>query len=428
MNLREIGRQRGRTAGENARKGGFADQMNYDLAGNARLFPTLGKGFDLVAAVLAWDQKRLAATPDATEFPETRGLVDRHLGEREGFCEGTGFTPAHAAWHFSSYHYFWKHVNAHHLARYDLADPPQQCTNVFFPQTEEGGVVISDNRDDVMRAFQEAPIRDWKAGTPGKDSPVYWVQGGVSSSILLDEEPKEIFPANPHDLMPPECLEDVKQIVAFMDRYKEFWGPGNQLWVDKQFRGVMVEKANIRVAYRWPTQGGAICVTACSYIDPGLNAFKRSRLKEVMRLKGENERTCIDYVYSEGCDQRQHRLLALTNAEAKRGATLWGALNVVADTAVPFPARICLAGEKGIPDKEPQANWSLTQHAMVITGPNRRSLYRSIQSYSDPKPVYGLTPKLMLGAGVAMKPEWRADVDAGRCELVEAEKAEPMLA
>lgn len=419
MNLRETGRQRGRSIAESLKNGGFADQMTYDLTWNRRLFPTLGADFDFAGAVVEWDRKRLAAVPDATKFPETRGLVDRHLGEREGFCDGTGFTPAHAAWYFSSYHYLWKHVNAHHLARYDLADPPRQCTNVFFPNSREGGVVISDNRDDVMRPFLEPHIRDWKPGAAAKDTSVYWVQGGVSSAVLLDEEPKEIFPANPHDLMPPECLNDIKQIVAFMDRYREFWGPGNQLWVDKQLRGVMVEKANVRVAYRWPTENGAICITACSYIDPELNAFKRSRLKEVMRLKGENEKTCSDWVYASGSDERQHRLLALTNAEAKRGATIWGALAVVADAAVPFPARVCLAGEKGIPEKERDANWSLTQHASVITGPNRRILYRSIQSFSNPRPVYELTPKLRLGEGVTMQPAWQADVDAGRCELVE---------
>ena len=56
-------------------------------------------------------------------------------------------TASQAAWHYSSGFYLWKHVNAHHVARYDQTDPPRQCTNVFFPQTKEGGVVISDNRD-----------------------------------------------------------------------------------------------------------------------------------------------------------------------------------------------------------------------------------------------------------------------------------------
>lgn len=35
----------------------------------------------------------------------------------------------------------------------------------------------------------------------------------------------------------------------------------------------------------------------------------------------------------------------------------------------------------------------------------------------NPRPVYDETPKLMLGQGVAMRPEWQADVDAGRCTL-----------
>lgn len=57
-----------------------------------------------------------------------------------------------------------------------------------------------------------------------------------------------------------------------------------------------------------------------------------------------------------GSRERYRRLVDLTNAESRRGATLWGALHVVADHAVPYPARVCLAGERWAPDREPNAN------------------------------------------------------------------------
>jgi hypothetical protein len=204
-----------------------------------------------------------------------------------------------------------------------------------------------------------------------------------------------------------------------MERYKEFWGPGNQLWVDADLNGVMVEKTNTRLGLRWPTVSGAICITACAYLHPELSAFKRSRLKKAMAMLRDTEATSPDWNYNAGCEARNHRLLALTNAEAARGATLWGALNIVSDTAVPFPDRICLAGERTFPDREPAANWSMTQHAVVLTGENRRALYRSMQDLENPRSVVEYTPKLTLGEGVQMKDAWQADVDAGRCIWVE---------
>ena len=122
-------------------------------------------------------------------------------------------------------------------------------------------------------------------------------------------------------------------------------------------------------------------------------------------------------------DLRDRRLIELTNAEAKHGATLWGALNCVADTAVPFPARVCLAGETVFPDKEPNANWTLTQYAAVITGAKRRALYRSVQDIKNPKPIYHYKPKFVLGLGVKMEPAWQRDIDEGRCELAPEEPA-----
>ncbi len=46
----------------------------------------------------------------------------------------------------------------------------------------------------------------------------------------------------------------------------------------------------------------------------------------------------------------------------------------------------------------------------------RRCFNRSIQSATNPRPVYEYVPKLMLGPGVEMKGEWQADIATGRCE------------
>lgn len=417
MNTREIGRERGRAAALAAQKQNLPEVMEREFRMNLELFPTLGPGHDMASGVLRYDRQRLECVPDVTKFPETTGLIERALGEREGFTESSGFTDVHAAFHYSFHAYCWKHINAHHVARYDLTSAQQQCTNVFFPEGKDG-VTISDNRDDLLFPWY-THIPDFRLQPVPANNKVHYGQGGVSSAVLLDEEPENIFPYDPFESVPDECLDDVRVLARYMEERRDFWGPGNRMWVDRHLNAVAVEKANVRVAYRYPTSNGAACITACSYLDPELNAFKRSRLLEVAKHKGETEETCMDIIFSDGCDQRHQRLWDLTNAEAARpgGATLWGALEVVADTAAPFPARICLAGEKTDPAREPNANWTLTQHAQVITGPHRRGLYRSVQDITNPRPIYEETPKLVLGEGVQMQPEWQADIDAGRCIL-----------
>ncbi len=411
---RELGRKAGASAQAEVKT--MEDAFRYAL----QLYPTM-MGTDLPAAVRAYDQERLSCYPDYAKLPELRGMLDRYLGERQGYVEASGLASPLAetvcAFHYSWFFFLTRRVNARHLARYDLIPPVMSCTNVYFPDTAEGGTVISDNRDDLPR-YPHIPA--YRIGPPKepKEVPLGW--GGVSSSVLLDEEPVCSFPCDPREIMPPECRNDINDIVKFMTRYREFYGPGNQIWADRKGNAVAVEKSNCRVAFRWPTVRGAVCIGACSYLDPELNAFKKDRSRLAMDIKGETEATSPDWQFFEGCDAHHRRLIRLTNEEAARGATLWGAFNVVADHDVPYPERICLAGEKLFDDKEPNAMWTLTQHAIVVSGPNRRALYRSLQDMKHPKPIYTYTPKFVLGEGVAMRPEWQADVAAGRCILADA--------
>jgi len=422
MNMRKLGRQRGREAGKNTE--GFVERMEEELANQLELFPSLGD-IDMGAAIRDYDRERLACEPDYAWFPEMKGLIDRHLGEREGFREASGLGETAAAYHFSFSFFISRRINAHHLARYDLVSSRSQCTNVFFPDGKDG-VTIGDNRDDWPRVDYRESVPEFRLSPVPADndqrylrvSEVKGRKGGASSAVLLDEEPKCSFPCDPHELIPDECFDDIHALVEFLTRYREFYGPANMIWCDRNLNAVAVEKSNCRVAFRWPTVAGAVCITACSYLDPELSAFKNERTRRACKLKGETEETSLDVAYFEGCDRRYRRLIALTNAEAGRGATLWGAFNCVADTAVPFPDRVCLAGERTDPAREANANWTLTQHAQVITGPNRRGLYRSIQDlHADRiRPITEVAPKLVLGKGVKMKPEWQKDIDEGRCE------------
>jgi len=409
MNLRDEGYRRGHEIGSEVDPKSFLADREREFIRTRQLYPTLGD-VDFTAAIRDYDRERLSCEPDYTHFPEMKGLLERHLAEREGFRDTTGLDECAAAYQFSWHFFVSRRVNAHHLARYDLLPSPANCTNVFFPHGKEG-VTISDNRDDTLRQDYAEHIPEWKPGRTPINHPVHWVQGGASSAVLLDEEPECSFPCNPHELIPNDCLDDINAICDFMTRYRDFYGPGNQIWVDRSLNAVAVEKSNCRVAYRWPTTAGAVCITACSYLDAELNAFKMERTRQAMEIKGETEDDSPDWSFFEGADRRHRRLIALTDAEARDGATLRGAFDIVADTAVPYPDRICLAGEK-LSERESAANWTLTQFAAVVTGPNRRALYRSLQDLGNPRPIVSYPPKLLLGEGVEMKDGWKREVEA----------------
>jgi hypothetical protein len=422
MNYREAGRQRGRQAGAALAADAYRETIATAFRRTAQLYP--GAQFDFPATLRQYDADRLADEPSLTRFPELRGHRDFLLGEREGFREATGLDETASSFRYSWWHFITRRLNARYLARYDLVSPLNGCTNVLFPHGADG-FTLADNRDDVLYPEYAQTIpkhRPEHLLRHGDRLP--WCLGGVSAAVLYDDEPACTFPANPHEydhLLPPEALDNLTDLMAFMQRYGDFWGPGNQLWLDRQHRCVAVEKTNTRLAYRLPTVAGAVAVTACAYLDDGLHAHHMERVARVMREKGETPANSVEVAYHRGARARYQRLVALTEAEAARpgGATLWGALEVVADHAVPFPDRVCLAGEKTFPEREPNANWSVTEHAAVLTGPRRRCLYRSVQDFAHPRPVYEEVPWLMLGSGVAMAPEWAADVAAGRCRLAD---------
>ena len=415
-----MGRQRGRKAGKQVKKD-FARKARADLAGLKVLYPTT-QDLDLEAMLCDYDRERLACEPDYARFPELRGHLELLGAEREAFKEASGLGELEAAYQFSWWFFMTRRINGNHLARYELITAPEAgCTNVFIPQGADG-VTLGDNRDiglldDMSELAKVRPDFLFKHNRDG----VHWGQGGVSSAVLLDDEPQCSFPGDPFSyphLIPKECFEDIDVFIEFLTRYNEFYGPGNKLVVDKKLNAVAMDKSNCKVAFRKPMVNGAVAITACAYLDPALSEHQLARAAQAAQIKGETIENSLDCNYHRGSRRRYQRLVDLTNAAAKGKPTIWDALEIVADHAVPYPDRVCLAGEsKNSTRRNPKENWSVTQHAAVISGPYRRALYRSIQSRANPKPVYEYTPKLMLGPGVKMRPEWQADIDAGRCEL-----------
>ncbi len=93
----------------------------------------------------------------------------------------------------------------------------------------------------------------------------------------------------------------------------------------------------------------ASAVTACAYLTPEMNAFKKERDKISFELRGYDPFDNPDYVFWEGCERRYKRLLKLVEQESSGTPTLQGIGKHYARPRCSFPDRICLAGEKRTP-------------------------------------------------------------------------------
>lgn len=145
-----------------------------------------------------------------------------------------------------------------------------------------------------------------------------------------------------------------------------------------------------------------------------------------MESRGLDVEHSPDAHYWAGCEARYHRLLKLTSEASRKTATLQDMVDIVTDHAVPYPDRVCIAGQTCHPDlRSEQAEWSMTSRAMVLSGPNRRVLYFRVEGN---KACYENPPFLVLGRDVTLKPEWlngtRSDPDYPDAVSCMPEKAE----
>lgn len=357
---------------------------------------------DLRRELIEFDRMRLAADLDLTKFPECRGLRQVVEVERRGFRNACGDEFAMAF----EYNWHWlisRRFNARYVGR---TPPPAQCTDIWFANTREGGPIHASNRDDVRENYTATSNKIPSSGSPGNERFTGFAQvGGVSSAVLCDEEPEEWFPVR-LDWIDTRGIASLPEYVEFLGRYRDFWGPCNSIFVDSQWNFVAIEKANRRMGVRY-AKDGACAITACAYLTPEMNAFKKERDALSFKVRGWTTDN-PDAAYWNGCERRYRRLLKLVDEENRRGPTLLGAARIVLDHAVPFPDCICVAGEKGHPDEQLQ-NWTLISFARCVVGPNRRMLYWQMDP-TKPIPVYRTKSHLIVGQGIAENPSWAREL------------------
>lgn len=384
---------RGKKAGIEAAKDLQWVMMAENVIDWARKNYPTSAHLDYKQEVLNLEKQRMSADLNLTKFPECKKWIDVVKAEHKGFLDGCQdeWKVAH---HFNWYWFVSRRLNTRYVGK---TSPKGNCTSVWFSHGKEGQMV-GKNLDDIIRTFQK--FEPPEKGPSGKPFEKISLVGSVSAAVLCDEEPENIFPVDVFEIMPDD-IKNLKDLVDFLYRYREFWGPGNTIFVDTEMNSVAIEKSNCRMGVRWP-KNGASAVTACAYLTPEMNAFKKERDRISFEKRNYDPVDNPDYVFWAGCEKRYHRLLYLVESEASKTPTLEGLTSIMLDHAVPFPDRICLAGEKGH-RLDWEANWTLVSWSSVLFGPTRRTLWWRKEGN---KPIYETKPFLILGEGVEMKEEW----------------------
>ena len=255
----ESGRAAGKAAINN-----FKQEIEDGFQSARKSFPASAE-LNYAHELVKLDRERVDHAPSLTRFPETRGWPDALASERKGFLDGSGGGPLELA-----FHYTWTFFRTRRLqTRYVSRRPPKaECTAVFIPNSKEGGPLFGRNWDETNKPlpwFMDVP-------TQGPDHVQRLFVKGVSSGTMCDEEPTEIFPLNPFRILPDDCRK-VEDIVAFLQRYVDFWDPHNGILVDEDDRAVAYEKLNCRMGVRYLEDGSA-AVTACAVVIPEIKAFR----------------------------------------------------------------------------------------------------------------------------------------------------------
>jgi hypothetical protein len=352
---------------------------------------------DYAAEILKLDRDRINSPPSLTKYPETKGWPDVVMAERKGFLDGCGCGPVELAFHFSSFYFMQCRLNTRFVGS---PIGTANCTAVFIRESREGGPLYGRNWD-----VTNVPGLDLQPPRRGPDGARRLWCKGVSCGTLCDEEPEDIFPVDIWQVMPEDCRK-LRDAVEFMTRYAEFWGHCNGIVVDEHLDCVAFEKTNRRVGWRFSDDGTA-AVTACAQVIPEMKAFREQCHRRSLDVRGYDEGS-PDWRYWTGAEARYHRLLGLVAEAARNNPAVEDLAAIVTDHAVPYPARVCLAGETCHPSLDSQhAEWTMRSRAAVLHGPNRRTLFYRVE---EQKACYDNPPFLVLGEGVEMKSEWEKGV------------------
>ena len=245
------------------------------------------------------NRQRLDAVPDLGRYPELRGMRELIEAEWRGTRNGASLNAEQ--WAATCDGGFYGHrVIA------SGRKPPTGCSYVYFPHSDRGPILANNLDASPLDPF----------GPPGWPAVnEHLIIGGVSSGVWFDEESPEMFPAPVMKLVQRYC-RNTTEAVDLLQRYNDFWGPGNLIVIDRRHDVAMIEKSACRMGVRRSRDGFGF-ITAMTAEDPGMHAFLSDRRAHSIKARGMTA-PCSDTRYWGAQDNRRrimNRLLDEARSE-----------------------------------------------------------------------------------------------------------------
>jgi len=267
----------------------------------------------LVAGLTDFHRERMARVPSFTKYPEAQPWVDFILAADRELQALTGMNDDQLAFYrsFNAYITFRGYKNA----QLRPAGPPvtaEKCRAVYLPDTDRGQFHIK-NVDDPMTFWKPNPNPIMHGGLRDRGLQ----SDGVGAGLHIDDEPEEIFPLRPLQML-PSYTDDVPGTVEFLTRYSPFWGGANMMYYDRRKRAVAIEKTSYNYIdiYGADRCGGVhISGMACRNPKTAQGKYVETRRKEFLEKFGRPA-DGVDTAYWSSADTYEERLAAFTDRPA----------------------------------------------------------------------------------------------------------------
>ncbi|MFW6059807.1 MAG: hypothetical protein ACODAQ_06475 [Phycisphaeraceae bacterium] len=187
----------------------------------------------VIAGTVAFHRERMQRVPAPAKYPEAGPWVQLAIDVDRELQALTGISDEQLALRRSLREYMTFRCHEAVAAR---PSGEEKCRALYVPESEHGEIHVK-NLDD--------PSWHWKPRPPIEAMPSVneLRMDGVGSGLHIDDEPDEIFPLQPRQMVTHYC-NDVPGAVQFMQRYSPFWGRANLLLFDAQRRSVAIEKCS----------------------------------------------------------------------------------------------------------------------------------------------------------------------------------------
>jgi len=312
---------------------------------------------EVIAGTLEFHKERMERVPSKTEYPESAPWVEL-TRETDRLLRGlVPMTDAEFA--------LLRSLDRYLAFRSKCVAPPsplEKCRALFLPDSDHGRILIKNLDETSAHWKPRPPITAMPKDTLGFE--------GVGSGLHFDEEPAEIFPLNPCQMLGHYCHE-VPGAVEFLRRYSAFWGWQNLLLYDAQGRSAAIEKCSFSFCEVFePDAQGRSHISGMVCRDPHSPQAEHQRAvrKAAIAASGRCADNSPDAAFWRATDALETKLVSSVAA--------WGDQARLADVielfTTPYPDGLNKENARFHPD-QPVDAWTL---ATTITLPEEGRILR----------------------------------------------------